>query len=417
VSRSSLVYGVCLILLAVCGCADQNTLSHLLPTDSAGAAGSPTSGNAGSNGLSGVDNGSGLVGDAGLISNDAGSSASGQCGASTFAAQQVVVETETQVMTQVSTVKPVALYIMLDQSLSMTLSGIWKPAVSAIKAFTLDSKSAGIDVGLQYFPISGGQCATGAGYSTPEVPVAALPGQASNIAASLDAHNASAIGTPIEGALRGVTEFCKHYQADHPSEQCVSVLVTDGKPELSPGCNENQDQLAAIAAAAHTAGVTTFAVGLKGADFTLLDKIAKQGGAPDCDPNAATYACDVSTGADKLVTALASIRDTVVTTETHTEIVKQVQQSKLPCEWVIPTPPAGQMFDPNKVNIRLTVGDSQTNFFRVDSASLCTANAWHFDDPKAPTRLVACPETCNRISAAVSGKVDILLGCETLGPQ
>jgi hypothetical protein len=416
------VYGTCLILLTVYGCADQSALNQLLPSGTGGTTGAasngPSSANAGAAGLGRVDNGGGLIPDAGMLAtNDASDVPSGQCGASSFEAQQVVVETVTQVTTQVTTTKPVALYIMFDQSLSMKLSAIWDPAVSAIKAFTQDAKSAGIDVGLQYFPISGGKCSTGAGYSTPEVPVGALPAQASKIASSLDSHNASAIGTPIEGALRGVTEFCKKYQTDHPDEQCVSVLVTDGKPELSSGCNENQDQLAAIAGAAHAAGVTTFAVGLKGADFTLLDKIAKQGGAPDCEPNAGTYACDVSTGADKLVNALASIRDTLVTTETHPVTTRQVEQSKLPCEWVIPAPPSGQMFDPNKVNIRFTSGDSVTTFFRVDSSDKCVANAWHFDDAKAPTRLVACPQTCTQISAAVSGRVAVLLGCETLGPQ
>ena len=47
------------------------------------------------------------------------------------------------------------------------------------------------------------------------------------------------------------------------------MLVTCSEPELACGCSENSGTLADIA------------LGLKGANFTVLDKIAKQGGASD----------------------------------------------------------------------------------------------------------------------------------------
>ena len=294
----------------------------------------------------------------------------GECGASSFEAQQVVVQREVQVESQVTVVKPVALYIMFDQSWSMKMGGanLWDPAVAAIKSFANDADSKGLGVGLQFFPINGGAC-NGTGYKTPAVAVGALPAQASKLAQSLDAHDPSGnIGTPIEGALRGSTEFCKQYQKDRPAEQCVAVVVTDGKPEYD-NCEKNGDTLAGIAKAAHDAGVTTFAVGLSGADFTLLDKIAKAGGAPDCEPASASYACNVSSGAMKLADALSSIRDTVVKTEIQTIIETHVEESKLPCEWAIPAQPEGQTLDRDKVNVRLTSGDQKTTFVRVGAAS------------------------------------------------
>ncbi|HKU39917.1 MAG TPA: vWA domain-containing protein [Polyangiales bacterium] len=339
----------------------------------------------------------------------------GECGASTFEAQEVVVQREVQVESQITVMKPVSLYLMFDQSLSMQLGGLWDPAVSALKSFVNDAKSKDVGVGIQYFPNNGGSC-NGKGYSTPAVALGVLPGQAQAIADSLDDHDPSGIGTPIEGALRGSTEFCKQYQKDHPEEQCVAVLVTDGKPEFD-GCEKNHDTLAGIAKAAHDAGVTTFAVGLSGADFALLDKIAQQGGAPDCDPNGARYACDVSSGANKLADALTSIRDTVVKTEVHTVVETQVEETKLPCEWAIPEQPEGEIFDRDKVNIRLTIGDTKTTFLRVPSAEACRADAWRFDDPKNPTRLLACPQTCERIEAEPQAKLEVLLGCATAVPQ
>jgi hypothetical protein len=375
---------------------------------------------AGTSGPIEIENGDGgVLSDAGsLVELDAADSTKpGACGASSFAAQQVTVSKQVQVTTQVTTTKPVVLYVMLDQSLSMSISNIWKPAVSAIESFTTDTKSKGVGIALQYFPLSGGSCSTGGGYVTPAVPVGLLPAQATKIASSLDGHSPSGLNTPIEGALRGVTDFCVQYQTDHPDQQCVSVLVTDGKPELASGCSQDHDKLAAIAGAAHAAGVTTFAVGLKGADFSLLDEIAMQGGAPDCEPKASTYACDVSSGADQLVTALASIRDTIVTTETHPVTVTETQESKLPCTWAIPSSPNGQMFDQNKVNIQLTSGDKMTTFVRVDSEAACRSDGWHFDDASKPTSLIACPAACAQIDAASDAKLDVLLGCATLLPE
>lgn len=344
--------------------------------------------------------------------------APGECGASSFEATQVVIEKEVQVESQIETVKPVVLYVLFDKSLSMSgnwpigSTNLWDPAVKAMKQFVNDPDSSDIGIGLQYFPISSGKC-SGAGYRTPAVSVGQLPGHAEAISDSLDAHDPDGSGTPIEGALRGVTDFCKQYQASHEGVQCVSVLVTDGKPELD-GCEHDTAKLAAIAKAANDAGVTTFAVGLKGADFGLLDEIARKGGAPDCDTASSAYACNVSSGASKLADALTSIRDTVVTTEVHTEIVTTIESTALPCEWQIPEPPDGKVFDRDKVNIRLTHSAGETTLGRVGSADACEGAGWHFDDFEAPTRMIACPAACERIEAEPEARIDVLLGCETV---
>ena len=379
----------------------------------------PTAGSAGASG--------------GKPSTNAGGSAGGgiwydptfpSCGASTVAAQEVVVEEEVEVKTEVVKNKPVALYIMFDQSYSMSASYSppekWIPAVASIKSFLDSDKSKDIDVALQYFPLSSGKC-DGSIYKTPEVNVGRLPAHAEELKDSLDDHSANAANdhTPIEGALRGVTEFCKSYQADsaHAGEKCIAVLVTDGKPERDD-CEKDTTKLAKIAKDAHVAGVTTFAIGLAGAEFGLLNEIAQQGGAPDCDPNASNYACDVSSGADKLADALASIRDKVVTTETHTEIVKQVKSKALACEWTIPKPTDGAGFDPNLVNVRLTAGELAQTLVHTTSREACRDNAWYFDNPTTPTRLIACPTVCSTIEAAgADAKIDILLGCPTLSPD
>jgi hypothetical protein len=307
---------------------------------------------------------------------------------------------------------------MFDQSLSMGVSQLWQPAVRALKGFLSSDKSEAVSVGLQYFPISGGRCENGAGYVTPDVLPGMLPGNAAALERSLDSHTPAGLGTPIQGALIGVTEYCKAFQATHPGEQCVSILATDGKPELAIGCEEDPSELAAIAQRAHAAGVITFAVGLKGANFALLDEIARQGGAPDCDPTQPSYACDVSQGPDKLADALASIRDSVVTTTVHTELVKKTERVALSCEWSIPARrDEFYTFDRDKVNIRLSYAGETNMLVRVGSLDACTGNAWYYDNPNTPSRFIACPSVCNAIEQADDAKVDILLGCQTWLPE
>jgi hypothetical protein len=224
---------------------------------------------------------------------------------------------------------------------------------------------------------------------------------------------ATGLGTPIEGALRGATNFCLAFEAANADEDCVAVLITDGAPF---GCAEDGAALTGIVAAAFDDGVPTFAVGLTGADFALLDQIAMSGGAIDCDDTTDTFACDVSSGPAKLLDALAKIREVVQTVETTTEIVKSFEDVPLECEWAIPEPPPGMSFDKQKVNVQLSAPSlaQPTGFGQVASEKSCKAKGWYYDDPDEPTRVVACPESCELLQATSLAKVDILLGCKTI---
>ena len=337
----------------------------------------------------------------------------GECGATSMTAEQVVVETQMEVTEEVTSIAPVAIYIMLDQSTSMV--PLWADALNGIKAFVADPKSSGTDVALDFFPSlfgEPGEC-TGAGYDAPYVQMGRLPAHGAMINTQLDALPVpTGFGTPIEGALNGLKNFCQQFQSMHADEKCVGVLVTDGSPL---GCNQDLAQLAAIAQQANAAGVKMYAVGLTGSDFAFLDQVAMLGGAADCDPMADTYACDVTGSAAKLVEALAKIRDTVVETKTHTVTSTMTVETPLPCEWSIPASPVGQTFDREKVNVQLNAPSSgSTVFGKVADEGSCASKAWYYDDPTTPTRIIACPDTCELITTTGGAKVDILLGCQTV---
>ena len=324
----------------------------------------------------------------------------GECGATSVQAQQVVVMEEIEVMQEVTSQAPVAIYLMFDQSGSMIL--LWPGAVNGINAFVNDPNSAGIDVGIQYFPLLDESC-DGSVYATPEVLPGRLPMHAAMISNSLGFHAPFGSGTPIEGALRGATQFCSGFQETNPDEKCVAVLITDGAPS---GCNEDFAQLVQIAADAFDSDVLTYAVGLLGSDFTLLNDIAMSGGAMDCDPGA-NFACDITAGSDLLVDALNKIRDTVTTIETHIEVVTTIVETPL-------EPPTGSSFDREKVNVQLSSAAGAVTLGKVVSEAECAQNGWRYDDPSSPTRIIACEQTCDLIQSTAQAKVDILLGCRTI---
>ncbi len=88
----------------------------------------------------------------------------------------------------------------------------------------------------------------------------------------------------------------------------------------------------------------------------------------------------------------------------------------IPCEFDLPEPPAGEMLDFGRVNIRYTPdsGDSQIYpYVGSDDGADCTNGGWYYDDPRAPTRIILCPSSCNEVTGTGGGRVDVELGCQT----
>jgi hypothetical protein len=330
-------------------------------------------------------------------------------------------------------VVPSVFYLMLDSSGSMvqdpfTLASVveqildlfglgqnppaptkWDFAIAGLQSFVNDPASAGLELGVGYFP-EGGLC-DGSGYDIPSVPLGVLPANAASIEASLDARVPSG-GTPLEGALRGATGFCLAFNAEHPEASCVAVLITDGAAEECDA--RSATDLALIARSAAERGVLTYAAGMDGADFVVLDAIGAAGGG-DCDPAASGFACDLTADSNAFVAALNGIRDRTRTqTRTETRIEREVQA--LPCAWEIPSPPPGEAFDPGRVNVELGgPGAAPLALANVSLASDCgAAGGWFYDDALAPTLISACPATCALLQTQPETRVDLLFGCATV---
>jgi len=348
-----------------------------------------------------------------------------ECARFSSAAKQIETQVEKEIPHEVRIAEPISIFIMLDQSGSMWIPDIflsfkWMVASDAISKFVNDPNSAGISAALGYFPIAGAPC-DGTQYEVPAVPMGLLPDNAAAISGSLGMMFSFGGGTPTEPALIGATNYCANYKQDpvaNPDGQdCVVIFITDGMPSE---CNVDAAYLAGIASdAKNNNGVTTFAIGMSGADFVMLNQLAEAGqGEHDCHPNDPNlYACNVSLPDMSLIQALELIRSYIV--EERIEIIFETvyETEVLDCEWEVPAPPPNEELDKNKVNVdveystTVQAADDTPFLPRADDATACGDNvAWYYSDEE--TRIIACPQTCAMIQAGQIVSINIVLGCE-----
>lgn len=298
-----------------------------------------------------------------------------------------------------ATLVPINMLVMFDKSMSMAL--MWADATAALQSFVADPESAGLRVALRFFPDTGcdSDCNVGA-CAQPKVPL----GELSSLPAPDDTHERALIDafvgvevgggdTPLSAALEGGLLWATNHLTAHPSEKAAVVLVTDGEPEA---CNQNPAYIVSLAQTAHdTAGVVTFAIGLPGANESLMHQIAQAGGTGQ--------AIMVGSGNEQqeLRDALSAVRGNTVA-----------------CEFLIPDEVDGQSVDPNRVNVFYTPGAGGEPLLigRVGGVGECTEaqQAWYYDDPAAPTRVIFCPHTCAAIRSDPDAKIDVLFGCTTV---
>ena len=84
----------------------------------------------------------------------------------------------------------------------------------------------------------------------------------------------------------------------------------------------------------------------------------------------------------------------------------------------LPSPPDGQVLDPEKVNVNLVGTDETQTLGRVNEAGDCADHAgWHYDDLLEPTMVELCPASCDRAHELVTGPgtaLQVEFGCQSL---
>ena len=330
----------------------------------------------------------------------------GSCGLACDTNQCVNSACECASSSQTATLIPLDIFIMMDQSGSMgdpTGTGVskWDAVKQALSAFVGDPASAGIGVGIQYFPkIIKGNIFTGdtysctvSDYSKPEVAISVLPAAGPTIMASINKHGPDG-STPTEPALKGAITYAQQWASTHPTHTVVVAFATDGEPTECP----IQD-IGSIANDAQNGvngnpKVLTFVIGV-GSSLSNLNQIAAKGG----------------TGQAFVVDTNGNV------VQQFGAALKAIQGKALGCQYSIPVPTNGQPIDYSKVNVQLTLGGTPALLPYVASEAKCdpATGGWHYDDPLNPTKILLCGQTCTAVTADSNAKVDIQLGCPRVG--
>jgi hypothetical protein len=105
-------------------------------------------------------------------------------------------------------------------------------------------------------------------------------------------------------------------------------------------------------------------------------------------------------------------------TDAFLDALASIRGQVLPCDYEIPLPDDGSI-NFAQLNVELTDGQSAEIIPKVGNSTECVAgeDAWHYDaDPtsETPTRVILCPNTCDRVEQGSLDRVDIVLGCVTV---
>ncbi len=305
---------------------------------------------------------------------------------------------------------PVNLVFMFDRSGSMgdpndpqsaPLKPVkWDPVVAAMGKFFNDPASAGMSASLQYFAFdqnagnpkgNSADCQV-ANYQNPAVAMTALP--SAQFATSLNGNSPQG-GTPTHPAIQGAIGYAKQIQTQKPGEAAVVVLVTDGEPNDCSSTVQNVSSEAANALAQSKIKTFVIGVGTTQTDTNNLNTIAAAGGTTQA---IAVNVSDANGTNAAFQAALTQIRGSVGTG----------------CSFPLPSPPAGQVLDINKVNVVYTPGGGQPQTLTYDP-NCAGGKGWHYDSLPSPKSIELCSNTCNDVKTSAGGKVAIAFGCSTQG--
>jgi len=288
---------------------------------------------------------------------------------------------------------PAYLYFVFDVSGSMGRAPWgdptekWDPVTAAFEGFLASPEATGISAAMTLFPDTVNDHCSTSSYTTPDVPLTALPNVAPFAAALPLAKNLGTDehGTPTLPALKGVLPSAKANALAHPEAKTVVVLVTDGEPN---NCSGNSIENIEAEVEKYKDLVPTYVIGV-GTSVTNLNRIASKGGTGS--------AIQIDVGQPS------------VTEKQLTDTINAIRLKSLSCELAIPSPPSGETLDYGKINVSYTPSKGTKQTLAYDTA--CTAGGWRFDSESNPTKIILCESLCDTVKDDPSGVVSVEFGC------
>jgi hypothetical protein len=97
-------------------------------------------------------------------------------------------------------------------------------------------------------------------------------------------------------------------------------------------------------------------------------------------------------------------------------LLDRIHETALSCEYDIPSPPDGLVFEKGKVNVEYgdVSGPHTVGFVADPQDCVDVEDGWHYDDDVDPQRILMCPQTCARFEALFNASIEIIFGCTTI---
>jgi hypothetical protein len=95
------------------------------------------------------------------------------------------------------------------------------------------------------------------------------------------------------------------------------------------------------------------------------------------------------------------------------DAIKQIRGQALGCTYDLPPPPQGEVINPDKVNVSLTIeATTSTLPRRADPNDTCeTDGCWDYTDADT---LELLGKACTDVTTASNAEVEIVVGCDTV---
>jgi hypothetical protein len=304
---------------------------------------------------------------------------------------------------------PVDIVWAVDNSLSMVQEAL--SVQENINAFSQQIIAANIDVHVVML----------AGYSVFGLPGVCVPPPLGTGQCPGDSkppnffHHPSAVVDSWNAAAMFVQMFPEYRQMMRPNSLKYLVVVTD-------------DDSSGITSGVYTNNPNGFIT-----DYTALDPMM-QSGAGRSWKMSGVYAQTGCPNASRIGTFWKSVidqtggvhgdicacADAAGCTQTFRAVLDSLAKTittaakPLDCEYAIPAAPAGQTFDKTLVNVDLLTNGATENIGYVPDMASCHPDlgGWYYDDPNAPTRILTCPKSCDKIKATTNGSVAVAFGCK-----
>lgn len=96
-------------------------------------------------------------------------------------------------------------------------------------------------------------------------------------------------------------------------------------------------------------------------------------------------------------------------------LLDSIQTVALSCSYDIPEPPAGEVFQQDEVNVDYDDGFGLQTIGHVETPADCASvgNGWYYD-AALPTKILMCPQTCQRFGVLSNASIEIRFGCATV---